>query len=120
MGKQSRAACVVSGGKARLLFAARNCRGPDRGVGWLRERVGTSVAPGLRKRGTVSPQMLRDTYAWREVKRRVALEHERRRVKIGRHRLRPATAHQNNPYPFSRNRRRLSVSQVRGFSVTIT
>jgi site-specific recombinase XerD len=33
---------------------------------------------GLRKRGTISPQMLRDTYAWREVTRRVAVEHERR------------------------------------------
>jgi site-specific recombinase XerD len=33
---------------------------------------------GLRKRGTVSPQMLRDTYALREVRWRVAVEAERR------------------------------------------
>jgi site-specific recombinase XerD len=33
---------------------------------------------GVRKRGTVSPQMLRDTYALREVRRRVAVEEERR------------------------------------------
>jgi site-specific recombinase XerD len=32
---------------------------------------------GLRKRGTVSPQMLRDTYALREVGRRVAIEVQR-------------------------------------------
>jgi integrase len=32
----------------------------------------------LRKRGTVSPQMLRDTYALREVRRRVATEHDHR------------------------------------------
>ena len=35
---------------------------------------------GLRKRGTVSPQMLRDTYALQEVRRRVEIENERRRA----------------------------------------
>lgn len=35
---------------------------------------------GLRKRGTISPQMLRDTFAAREVRRRVAVEETRRRA----------------------------------------
>ncbi|HLZ10708.1 MAG TPA: site-specific integrase, partial [Chloroflexota bacterium] len=46
-----------------------------RGVNFIVETCAERA--GLRKRGTVSPQMLRDTYAWREVGRRVAVERER-------------------------------------------